>query len=168
MVVLVLLLIFILRLLQLVHSLLELTEGVLVVLLGLFFLPLKEFKFAFPKSFFLFKLTLEVSILAFHFIVVAFVALNLFANAKFTLRKSLIKLVVLILELLVFNFVSFYQLLLGTLQIFVLFSLHSSVSVVLTLNLLHLFFKLFQGLSLLLVFGFNTFFFLLNSRNSFL
>ena len=96
-VVLVLRLALVLRSLKLIYSLLELAKSILVVLFGLLFLLLEELELAFPKSLFFLKLTLKVSMLPLHLVVLRFPVLNLLPDSKLTLRKGLVKLLVLLL-----------------------------------------------------------------------
>lgn len=91
---------------------LELAESVLVVLLGLLLLLLKELELAFPKSLLFLKLTLKVSMLSFHLVVLGLPVLNLFSDTKLTLRECLVELLILLLELEVLYLVALDELLL--------------------------------------------------------
>jgi hypothetical protein len=166
MVVIMLLLVFVLGLLKLINSLLELLESIFVVFLGLFLLLLKELEFALPECFLFLELALEVSMLSLHVIVLALPVLNLLSDSNFSLGKGLVKLVVLILEFGVFGLVSLDEFLLGSFKILVLLSLNSLISLVLSLDDLHLLFDLLECLSLLLILGLKAVFLCLDPCDS--
>ena len=98
--------------LQLVNGLLELTESVLVVLLSLFFLLLEELKLTLPKRLLFLELTLQVSVLPLHLVVLGLPVLHLLSDAKLPLGQSLVELLVLLLQLQVFDLIGLDQLLL--------------------------------------------------------
>ena len=78
-------LVLVLGLLELLNSLLELEQCLVMILLSLVFLSLKEVEFTLPESFFLVELALEFGMLLLHIIVLALPVLNLFSDAKLTL-----------------------------------------------------------------------------------
>lgn len=158
----------VLSFMKLVHSLSELLEGLLIILLSLLLLLLKELKFTFPKGFLFFEFTLEISMSSLHFVVLALPLLDLFSNTQLTLRQSLIELLVRFLKPLVLNFIVFDELLLLSLKILVFFNLDGLLSFELRLRLLDVLLDLFEGLSLLLIFGLNTILFLLDSGHALL
>lgn len=165
-VVLMLRFMLVLRLLELLNSLLELQKSLIVIFLGLIFLPLEEIEFTLPKSLLFVELTLEFSMLLLHVIVLALPVLNLLSDSKLTLGKSLVKLLVLLLKLLIFNFVALDEIFLLSLQVLIFFNLNSLFSLELRMGLLDILLKLFKCLSLLLEFDFNTLLLLLDSGGS--
>jgi len=87
--------------LKLVNCLLEQSLLIFIVLLILFFLLLQEIKFTSPKSFVFFELSLNIRVHSLYFIILNFPLFDFVSNAKFTLRKSIIKLFILLNQLLI-------------------------------------------------------------------
>jgi len=120
--------------LKLIDCSLELFKSLFLISLGLLLLLLKEFKFTFPKSFLFFKLTLKISMLSFDFIELWFPVFNLFSNTLFSLVKSIVKLIILISEFGILNFIWWYQIFLLSFKILIFLHLNSFFSISLTLR----------------------------------
>ena len=158
----------ILRFLQLLNSLLELQESLIMVLLGLVLLLLEEVEFTLPESFLLIEFALEFSMVLFHLVVLALPVLHLLSNSQLTLRQGLIELLVLLLQPLIFNFIVLDKVFLLSFQVLVFLDLDSSFSLELRVRLLDVLFKLLECFSLLVILDLNAFLLLLNSCDSLL
>jgi hypothetical protein len=84
-VVLMLRFVLVLRLLELLNSLLELQKSLVMIFLGLIFLSFEEIEFALPEGLLFVELTLKLSMLFLHVIILALPVLNLLSNSKLTL-----------------------------------------------------------------------------------
>ena len=160
---LMLLLIFVLRLLELVDSALELSMCFLIVFLGSVFLLLEEFKLSFPESLLLFKFTLKIGMLSFHVDKLYLPFLSLLTSFTVPVLIFFVDLINCLSQLKNSVLLCLYEIVLIFFEVLVLLSLHCSVSLHLGLGYLHLLFKFFVCLSFLFVLGVNIFFFLLNS-----
>ena len=105
-------LVLVLRFLELLNCLLELEKSLIMVLLGLILLSFEEVELTLPKSLLLIEFRLEFSMLLLHVVVLGFPVLYLLSDTKFTLRKGLVELLVLLLKLLVLDLVSLDKILL--------------------------------------------------------
>jgi hypothetical protein len=77
--------VFILRFLELLNSLLEFKKSFVMIFLGLIFLSLKEIEFTLPEGLLFVELTLELSMLLLHVIVLALPVLNLLSDSELPL-----------------------------------------------------------------------------------
>jgi hypothetical protein len=77
--------VLVLRLLELLNSLLKFQKSFVVILLGLIFLSLEEIKFTLPEGLLFVELTLEFSMLLLHIIVLTLPVLDLLSDSKLAL-----------------------------------------------------------------------------------